>query len=79
MKKKTLVIIAVVLLVLMLIPIPIPIMRGYVIWQAVLYQVTDVHRLNPDFTDTPDCDVEPYIEGIKISILGFEVYNSVEK
>ena len=71
MKKKTIIIVCVVVAMLvLLVPIPMHLKDGgSVKYSALLYSVTDVHRLNP-VTDG-------YEEGTIIKFLGFEVYNNV--
>ena len=73
MKKILIMIIAVLLAASLLIPVPMHMEDGgTVVYQAILYSVSDVHRLNLDEeTDTP------YQEGIIIEILGIEVYHNV--
>ena len=73
MKKILIMIIAVLLAAALLIPVPMHMEDGgTVVYQAILYSVSDVHRLNLDEeTDTP------YQEGIIIEILGIEVYHNV--
>lgn len=71
MKKKWIVIVCVIVLVLMLIPIRVGLKDGgSVRYQAVLYNVTDVHRFTEDI-------VYGYEEGLIVEILGFEVFNNV--
>lgn len=75
MKKKTIAIIAIILIVLVfLIPIPFRLKDGgSVEYKALLYTITDVHRLNPDMQSE-----QAYLEGTIIEIFGMEVYNSVQ-
>jgi len=74
MKKKIIIIACILLALVLLIPLPMHLMDGgTVVYQAVLYRVEDVHRLNPDM----DSDQE-YLEGIIVSILGIEVLNTVQ-
>lgn len=69
MKNKKKVICAVViavLLALLLIPIPVTMNDGgSVTYAAVLYQVTDYHRLSTEN------GVEGFTEGFRVDILGF--------
>ena len=71
MKKKTIIILCVIVAVLvLLVPIPMHLKDGgSVKYSALLYSVTDVHRMDP-VTDG-------YEDGTIIKILGFEVYNNV--
>ncbi|MBP0960508.1 MAG: hypothetical protein J5992_10335 [Oscillospiraceae bacterium] len=72
MKKAIVIIIAVVITAILLVPVPLHLKDGgTVVYQAVLYSVSDVHSLNPDEPDG-------YDDGTIIKILGFEIYNSVE-
>ena len=72
MKKKTIIIVCVIIAVLvLLVPIPMHLKDGgSVKYSALLYSVTDVHRMDP-VTDG-------YEDGTIIKILGFEVYNNVQ-
>lgn len=71
MKKKILIIIGVIALILLLIPVPIKLKDGgSVEYTAVLYQVTDVKKLNID-------SKTGYEEGIIVEIFGIEVFNNV--
>ena len=72
MKKIIIITICVLLAIILLVPIPLRLKDGgTVVYQAVLYRVEDVHRLDHN-------SESGYIEGIVINILGFEVYNSIE-
>ena len=72
MKKIIIITICVLLAIILLIPIPLRLKDGgTVVYQAVLYSIEDVHRLDHN-------SESGYIEGIVINILGFEVYNSIE-
>lgn len=69
MKKKTVAVVGIVLALVLLFPIP---MRykdgGSVKYQAILYSVTDVHRLAPG---------GGFEEGVIVEILGMQVYRHV--
>ena len=71
MKKKNVIVVCVIVAVLvLLVPIPMHLKDGgSVKYSALLYSVTDVHRMDP-VTDG-------YEDGTIIKILGFEVYNNV--
>ena len=72
MKKKVMIGICVLLAIVLLVPIPMRLKDGgTVVYNAVLYQVEDVHRIK-------DASEDEYLEGVIIKILGIEVYNSVE-
>lgn len=72
MKKIIIITICVLLALILLIPIPLRLKDGgTVVYQAVLYRVEDVHRLDHNSEDG-------YIDGIVIKILRFEIYNSIE-
>ena len=74
MKKKVMIGICVLLAIVLLIPIPMRLKDGgTVVYNAVLYQVEDVHRLGA--VDTAE---DEYLKGMIVRILGMEVYNSVE-
>ena len=77
MKKKIIaLILATLVLAMLLIPIPLRLKDGgTVVWQAVLYSVSDVHSL------ALEEDVQngkAFYEGIIVKILGFEVFNNVK-
>ena len=60
------------LALVLLIPVPIRMKDGgSVEYKAMLYSVTDVHRL-------PDQEGKPFLEGTIIEIFGVEVFNNVE-
>ena len=70
-KKQILTISIIVVLLVLLVPIPMHLKDGgSVKYSALLYSVTDVHRMDP-VTDG-------YEDGTIIKILGFEVYNNVQ-
>lgn len=72
MKKAVVIIIFAVVMAILLIPVPLHLKDGgTVVYQAILYSVSDVHSLNPDKPDG-------YDDGTIIRILGIEVYNNVE-
>ncbi len=71
MKKKTIIIVSIVIVaMILLVPIPMRLKDGgSVKYSALLYSVTDVHRMSSA--------MEGYEEGTIIEILGLEVYNNV--
>ena len=72
MKKRIIIIICILLAIVLLVPISLRLKDGgTVVYQAVLYRVEDVHRLDHN-------SESGYIEGIVITILGFEVYNNTK-
>lgn len=74
MKKKLIAGACVLLAAVLLFPIPVHLKDGgTVVYEAVLYNVQKVHRLNPD----PDAERE-FLEGTAVEILGFEVFSNVE-
>jgi len=78
MKKKSIIIILIVMVfIVLLVPIPLKMKDGGTVhYNAILYDVYDIHRVTtPD--DYNDAIVgNEYIEGIIIKIIGFEVYNN---
>ena len=71
MKKIALVIVGIILAIVLLFPIPMRLKDGGTVkYQAVLYSISDVHRLSLE-SETG------YEEGMIIEILGVEIYNSV--
>ena len=74
MKKKVIIGICILLAIVLLMPIPMRLKDGgTVAYNAILYQVEDVHRIVPEASTESD-----YLEGKIIKILGIEVYNDVE-
>ena len=74
MKKKAMIGICVLLAIVLLVPIPMRLKDGgTVVYHAILYQVENVHRIDPEATSGDE-----YLEGMIVRILGMEVYNSVE-
>jgi len=75
--KKIWKIIFAIFIVLLLIPIPLKMKDGgSVEYKAILYSVTDVHRIKPP--DSPSQTEIEYYEGIQIKILGFEIFNNIK-
>lgn len=72
MKKKIITAICILLVIVLLIPIPMRMKDGGTVkYQAVLYSISDVHRLAPS-------NVSGYEDGIIIEILGMQIYNNVD-
>jgi len=72
MKKKSILIVIVVIALILLVPIPMRFKDGGSIkFQALLYSITKYHRLD-EFTENG------YVDGIRIEILGVEIFNSTE-
>ena len=71
MKKKVIIGLCILLVIILLIPIPMRLKDGgTVVYNAILYQVEDVRRIDPEATSEDD-----YLEGTIIKILGIEVYH----
>lgn len=69
MKKKIIIISVIVMILLMLIPLPLKLKDGGSIeYRAVLYKITKIHSLSTESSTG-------YIDGWKVNILGFQVYN----
>ena len=72
MKKKTLAVICILLVIVLLMPIPMRMKDGGTVkYQALLYSISDVHRLAPS-TESG------YEDGMIIEILGMQVFNNVK-
>lgn len=72
MEKKILRLIGIVLLAVCLIPIPIRLKDGGTVkYQALLYSISDVHRLALDQEDG-------YQDGIIVEILGRKIFSRIE-
>lgn len=73
MKKKWIMGIGMLLAILCLIPVRLYLEDGgTVVYQAVLYEVEDVHRIGAE-----DAAEDEYLEGTIVRILGMEIYNDV--
>lgn len=71
MKKKRILAACVLLAVILLFPIPLRMKDGGTVkYQAILYSISDVHRLAPS-------KAGGYEEGIIIEIFGMQVFNNV--
>ena len=78
MKKKIFIIFGIVFsLAILVIPIPAKMKDGGTVhYNAILYDIYDVHRVTSPL-EWNDAIVEnEYIEGTIVKILGFEVYNN---
>ena len=78
MKKKIIIIFGIVFsLAILVIPIPAKMKDGGTVhYNAILYDIYDVHRVTSPL-EWNDAIVEnEYIEGTVVKILGFEVYNN---
>lgn len=74
MKKKVIIGICILLAIVLLIPIPMHLKDGgTVVYNAVLYRVEKVHRI-----DTVSSEKIDYLEGTIVKIFGIEVYNDVK-
>ena len=74
MKKTVAIVVIILVFLVLLVPIPFRLKDGgSVEYKALLYSITDVHRLNPDMQSE-----QAYLEGTIIEILGMEVFNNVE-
>lgn len=74
MKKKRIIVICIFLAVILLFPLKQQLKDGGTVeYNAILYSIKDVHRLNPDLESKQE-----YLEGIIVEILGFEVFNNVD-
>ena len=73
MKKKLALIVTGVLLLACLFPIPNHLKDGGTVeYQALLYTVSKVHRLNEEGAE------KPYQEGTIVKVLGVELYHDVK-
>ena len=70
--KKLITTICILLVIALLLPVPMRMKDGGTVkYQAILYSVSDVHRLAPSAESG-------YEEGIIIEILGVQIFNSVK-
>ena len=71
MKRKAIIVLCVLFLAVLLIPIPLRLKDGGTVkYQALLYSISDVHRLVPS-------KASGYEDGVILEILGMQVYNNV--
>lgn len=74
MKKKIIIGICILLAIVLLIPFPRYLDDGgTVVYDAILYDVYDVHRLNPDTTSAQE-----FVEGTTAYVLGLKVFDNVK-
>jgi len=74
MKKILIKIIVFLIILILLIPVPIYVKDGgTIVYQAILYSVTNYHSLYPDDTNEKDHKI---LTGIEIKILGFTIYKN---
>lgn len=72
MKKKAIIVLCVLLLAVLLVPIPLRLKDGGTVkYQALLYSISDVHRLAPS-------TASGYEDGVILEILGMQIYNNVK-
>ena len=72
MKSSTIAVLGVFLALVLMIPIPIHMKDGGTVeYRAVLYRVTDVHRIHHEIDGG-------YLDGTIVEVLGMEIYNDVE-
>lgn len=78
--KKAIVIVCILIALLLLIPFPAKLKDGGTVhYNAILYDVYDVHRIKPVENPLADGTFETeYLEGIIIEILGVEIFNNVK-
>lgn len=75
MKKKVIIGICILLAIVLLIPIRMHLNDGgTVVYNAILYRVEKVHRIDTD----ESTEEVGYLEGTIVKILGIEVYNDVK-
>ncbi len=76
--KKVIVIASVLIALVLLIPFPAKMKDGGTVhYNAVLYDVYDMHRIKPVENPLADGTFETeYIEGIIVEIFGIEVFNN---
>ena len=78
--KKAIVIVCILIALLLLIPFPAKLKDGGTVhYNAILYDVYDVHRIKPVENPLADGTFETeYLEGIIIEIFGVEIFNNVK-
>jgi hypothetical protein len=74
MKKSVIIIVCVLFSLALLVPVPRYLKDGGTVeYNAVLYQIRDVHSLVPE-----DVSEDGFVEGTVVKILGLEVFNNVK-
>ena len=64
--------ICIALVIVLLVPVPLRLKDGGTVkYQAALYSISDVHRLDSDSEDG-------YQDGLTVEILGMKVYSNLE-
>lgn len=78
--KKAIVIVCILIALLLLIPFPAKLKDGGTVhYNAILYDVYDVHRIKPVEPPLADGTFETeYLEGIIIEIFEVEIFNNVK-
>ena len=76
--KKWVIILSILILSTLLIPFPAKLKDGGTVhYDAIIYDVYDVHRIKPVDNPSEDDTFETeYIEGVIIEILGIQVFNN---
>ena len=74
--KNIIIIIGVLLIFTVLIPFPSQMRDGGTVhYNAVLYDIYDMHRINPLDPSTSETEV---VEGIIVKVLGVEIFNNTK-
>lgn len=77
MKKIIIIVVVVLILLILFVPIPAKMKDGGTIhYNAILYDVYDVHRIKSPLEWNDAIVGNEYVEGTVIKILGFEIYNN---
>ena len=73
MKKKLRIALIIIVALILLFPMPFGVDDGgTVVYNALLYKVSKVHRLNSQGREYP------YLEGTIVEVLGITIYNDVK-
>lgn len=79
MNKKVIIVLIVVVLLILLFPIRLQLRDGGTVeYKALLYKVSNVHRLISLEEMENEGKVKEYDDGIVIEILGIEIFNNVK-
>lgn len=74
--KKIIILIGLLIIVALSIPFPSQMRDGGTVhYNAVLYDIYDMHRINPIDPSTSETEV---VEGIIIEVLGVEIFNNTK-
>jgi len=79
MNKKMMIVVVVIIVFILLFPIRNQLKDGGTVeYKALLYKISNVHRLSTMEEMDQEGKIKEYDDGIRIELVGFEIYNSVK-